>query len=266
MGRGDDKPVAGGCREPFFHLIRDLFWGAGKHFVLFHRAAAGYLHEVAHGRVLFARELNHAVTEAVPAQLGEFFVAEWFVIGLLREVVVGHLGNQDQRVNWFRRRLDDRFLFHRGGFGLRHANITGGGDMHGSRVPPFGRDGGLERGVGFLSGVEIMMDQKDQIRPLRGEILTAAGLTGLDQHRVTLWGSGDAERAARVEKSALVIKPVHLIRVGETIAFLIKDQRVVFPRVPMTHDDVHEFIGAIVTEVMFQMFFAAEIQRLATVE
>ena len=78
-----DEAVAGRGGEPLLHLIGDLFRRADEHLVFLHRAAAGDLDEVAHGRVFLAGELHDAVAETVPAQFGQFFIAERLVIRLL---------------------------------------------------------------------------------------------------------------------------------------------------------------------------------------
>ena len=68
--------------------------------------------------------------------------------------------------------------------------------------------GALERGILLLAGFQVVIDHEHQFRPARGEGLSAAGLPGLDQHRMTLRRAWHAERAARLETLPGVIQTV----------------------------------------------------------
>ena len=73
------------------------------------------------------------------------------------------------------------------------------------------------------------------------------------------------ERSARLEKSSVVIKPLDLARIGESAALLVDEQRAVFPGIPVAEHDFHELVGAVVTQVMFEMLIASHVVRFAVV-
>jgi hypothetical protein len=62
-----------------------------------------------------------------------------------------------------------------------------------------------------------------------------------------------------------MVQPVHFRGIGET-AGLVQNQGIIFPGVPMAHDDFHELIGAVVAGVVFHVFGVAEVQCLGAVQ
>ena len=63
-----------------------------------------------------------------------------------------------------------------------------------------------------------------------------------------------------------VVQPMHLRRIGETVVLLVQNQGIVFPGIPMAHDDLHELIGAVVARVVFHVFGVTEVQCLGAVQ
>src|SRR5215831_2409690 len=73
------------------------------------------------------------------------------------------------------------------------------------------------------------------------------------------------ERPARAEKTTLVIEAMDLLRPGEQACRLVLHDGVVFPAVPMAEHHLHEFVGAIVAQVMLDHLLAAHILSFAIV-
>ena len=120
--------------------------------------------------------------------------------------------------------------------------------------------------IAFLGGGHVARGGEDHLAPSSRKTLAAAGCAGLDDDGMALRRARHGERTARLEELALVVEPLHLGRIGEAAARLVHDQRAVFPGVPMTEHDFHEFVGAIVAEVMFEMGVLAHVVGLAVIE
>ena len=56
-----------------------------------------------------------------------------------------------------------------------------------------------------------------------------------------------------LKNCALVVEPFHLGRIGEAAALLVDDERAVFPGIPVAEHHFHEFVGAVVAQVMLEM-------------
>ncbi len=96
MRWADDETVARRRGPPFLHAVGDLLRAADPGFA--QQAAAGSLHEVAHGRVLAL--LDDAVAHGLHAvDGGELGVGEGFVEALLGEVVVERFRQQRELVD-----------------------------------------------------------------------------------------------------------------------------------------------------------------------
>lgn len=59
---------------------------------------------------------------------------------------------------------------------------------------------------------------------------------------------------------------MHLGGIGEDAAITIAQDGVRFPSVPVAVDDLHEFVGAIIAQVMIQVLIRTEIRRLGIIE
>ncbi len=77
---------------------------------------------------------------------------------------------------------------------------------------------------------------------------------------------GTVNGPRELEELSLVIEPLDLGRIGEAAALLVDDQRAVFPGVPVAEHDLHEFVGAVVAQVMLEMLGAAHIVRFAVID
>jgi hypothetical protein len=75
-----------------------------------------------------------------------------------------------------------------------------------------------------------------------------------------------AERSARLKIAADVIEPMHLCWVGEAVISLVQDQRIVFPRIPVAENHIHELVGSVVPGAMRHVFGAAEVFGFRAVE
>src|SRR5260370_1142613 len=71
--------------------------------------------------------------------------------------------------------------------------------------------------------------------------------------------------SANSESASLVIEPLDLGRIGKTAALLVDDQGTVFPGIPMAEHDFHEFIGAVVAQVMFEVMVLAHVECFAVI-
>ena len=65
---------------------------------------------------------------------------------------------------------------------------------------------------------------------------------------------------------APMVEPLHLGRIGETPAFLVDDQRAIFPAIPVAEHDLHEFVGAVVAQIVLEMGLLAHVERFAVVD
>ena len=74
------------------------------------------------------------------------------------------------------------------------------------------------------------------------------------------------ERPARTEVAALVVEAMNLVGLGEKPRRLVLDDGVVLPGVPMAEHDLHEFVGAVVAQVVAEHLVAAHILRFAVIE
>ena len=74
------------------------------------------------------------------------------------------------------------------------------------------------------------------------------------------------ERPARLEELPVVIEPLDLGRIGKPAALLVDEQRAVFPGIPVAEHDFHEFIGAVVAQIMLEMRVLAHVVGFAVVD
>ena len=123
-----------------------------------------------------------------------------------------------------------------------------------------------DRRIAFLGGGDVARGGENHLAPSPGKALAAAGRAGLDDDGMALRRTRHGERPARLEELALVVEPLDLGRIGEAAALLVHDQRAVFPGVPMAEHDFHEFVGAVVAVVMFEMGVLAHVVGLAVIE
>ena len=125
---------------------------------------------------------------------------------------------------------------------------------------------GLEFGVVLPADLEVRVDDEDRLAPGGAEPLAAARLAGLDEHGVALRRTRHGEGTTRLEVLALVVEALDLRGVGEAAAFLVDDQRVVRPGVPVAEDDLDELVGAIVPEVVVDRAVAAHVGGFDVIE
>ena len=59
---------------------------------------------------------------------------------------------------------------------------------------------------------------------------------------------------------------MHLLRIGEQARRLVLDDGVILPGVPVAEHDFHEFVGAVVAQIVADHLVAAHVLRLAVVE
>src|SRR5262249_14701137 len=83
---------------------------------------------------------------------------------------------------------------------------------------------------------------------------------------VALRGTRHGERPARAIETALVIETMNLLRDGEEAGRLVLNDGAVFPAVPMPEYDLHEFVGAVVAQVVLDHLLAAHVLGFAVVE
>ena len=74
------------------------------------------------------------------------------------------------------------------------------------------------------------------------------------------------ERSARAEEPSLVIEAMDLAGIGEGATLAIERDRIVFPGVPVSEHDLHEFVGAVVAQIVFEMLGEAEVGGLRVVQ
>ncbi len=74
------------------------------------------------------------------------------------------------------------------------------------------------------------------------------------------------KRPAGAEVAARVIEAMDLVRFGKKSRRLVLDDGVVLPSVPMAEHDLHEFVGAVIAQIVPEHFVAAHILRFAVVE
>ena len=267
MGRGEDEAVTGLPLEPFLHLIGHAFGRAGEAGKFTNGAAAADGDEIGQGRVLLARTRNHPVTDCLQAlDAGQFLIGEGLIHPLGGKVVIQHLGEQGQAIHRLGQALDQRAFFCRLIGAGADNGINGGANPHLRRITARGGNLRLELGIDPLPGLEVGVDHKDQIAPLRGKAAPPPALPGLDQHRPALGRARHGEGALGIVPAALVIQPLHLGRVGKNPGFAVIDDGVVFPGIPMAEDNFQKFIGAVVTQIMRGVLGAAHIMRLAVVQ
>src|SRR5262249_44616528 len=79
---------------------------------------------------------------------------------------------------------------------------------------------------------------------------------------MTLRRPGAIQRAAYGEPFAFMIERAHFLAIKEQAGRFIDNERIVVPAVPEALHDINELLGPIVTQLMTQMMFFAEIVRL----
>ena len=173
---------------------------------------------------------------------------------------------QRQRVDLQRQLVDQRHLVFGLGFG-RAADRRGQvAEEHLVGIAAGFRGLVADRVIALLGAGEIARGGEDHLAPSAGKALAAAGGAGLDDDGMALLRARHRERPARLEELSLVVEPLHLGRVGKAAALLVDDQRAVFPGVPVAEHDFHEFVGAVVAEIMLEMGVLAHVVRFAVVD
>ncbi len=64
----------------------------------------------------------------------------------------------------------------------------------------------------------------------------------------------------------VVIEPLDLVGIGKPAARLVDQQRAVFPGIPVAEHHFHEFVGAVVAQVMLEMGVLAHVVRFAVID
>ncbi|MPM80267.1 hypothetical protein SDC9_127314 [bioreactor metagenome] len=101
--------------------------------------------------------------------------------------------------------------------------------------------------------------------PACGECQAATALAGLQNHRIALLRARHRQWPARLEVGADVVQAAHLVGVGIDLGHLVVDDGVVRPGVPVAHDHFHELVGAVIAQIVLQMFFVAEVRGLGII-
>src|SRR5262245_53844153 len=134
------------------------------------------------------------------------------------------------------------------------------------RIAALARHLRLEISIVALGDLDVRVDNEDQLAPLRPEALASAALAGLDDDGVALQRARHGERPARAIETALVVETMNLFGDGEESGRLVLNDGVLFPAVPMAEYDLHEFVGAVVAQVVLDHLLAAHILGFAVVE
>ncbi len=69
------------------------------------------------------------------------------------------------------------------------------------------------------------------------------------------------DRPGHLEEPALVVERMHLRRVDKAAGRLVGDDRVVVPAIPQPLDDIDEFVGPLVAQLVLHVRVAAEVER-----
>ena len=186
--------------------------------------------------------------------------------GFEREVVVQRLRQQRQRVDLQRQLVDHGHLVLGLGLGCGADRRRKVAEAHLVRIAAGFRRFVADRGIAFLGGCDVARGGEDHLAPSSRKALATAGGAGLDDDGMALRRARHGERPARLVVFALVVEPLDLGRIGEAAARLVHDQRTVFPGVPMAQHDFHEFVGAVVAVVMFEMGILAHVVGFAVIE
>src|SRR6202158_6052785 len=108
--------------------------------------------------------------------------------------------------------------------------------------------------------------RKYVVAPSPRKTLSAAAGTGLDDDGMALLRARDRARPARLEECPFVIEAIDLGRIGEPAAFLVDQERTVLPGIPVAEHHFHEFIGAVVAEIMIEMRVLSHVVGFAVVD
>ena len=230
-------------------------------------AAAGEGDEIARARVGLARGLQHAVADAYDAlHAFEFLRGQRFVDALGGEIVVQPFRQQRQGVDFQRQFLYQRHLVF--GFRFRGAAHRRGQVAEKYLVGIAARFGGfVAHGVIALFGAgQIARRGEDHLAPAPGKTLAAAAGAGLDDDGMALLRARHRERPARLVELAAMIEALDLGRIGEPAALLVDQERAVFPAIPVAEHDFHEFVGAIVAEIVIEMGVFAHVVGFAVID
>src|SRR5262245_53789282 len=108
--------------------------------------------------------------------------------------------------------------------------------------------------------------REDHFAPARGKALASPAGTRLNDHRMALRRARHRERPARLEELSRVVKAFHLARIGIAAGLLVDDDGAVVPAIPMPEHHLHEFVGSVVAQVMFEVLVGAHVERFAVVD
>ena len=182
------------------------------------------------------------------------------------KIEIERFREQRQRVDLERQLLDLRPLVLGFRLGGRRHGVDEVGDLDVVRIAAEARHLGLERSVIAPADFDARINHEDHFAPARAKYLAAAARAGLDDDRVTLRRARHRERPARAEIAAFVIEAVNFFGFGEQSGRLVLDDGVVLPGVPMAEHDLHEFVGAVVAQIVCDRLVAAHVLRFAVVE
>jgi len=249
--------------NPFFQAVSDLLRSADDRIV--HAATSADLNELAHRRIFLHAE--HAVANALKSRhFLKLAFAERLVHALPGKIEVERLRQKRQRID-FERQLFDLGPFVFGlGRGLGRYGIDEMRDLDLVRIAVKARHLRFELRVVALAGFDIGIDDENHLAPARAEQFAAAARSGLDNDRMALRRARHRERSARAEKVALIVEAVNLVRLGEQARGLVLNDGVVIPSVPVPEHDLHEFVGAVVAQIVADRRGAAHILRFAVIE
>ena len=217
--------------------------------------------------LVFAGGLEHAVANADHALHSlQFFRRQRRIDVLGAEVEIQPLREQRQRIDLQRQFLDQRHLVFGFRFGCAADRRRQIAEEHLVGIAAGFRRFVADRVIALLCARQIACRGEDDLTPSAGKTLAAAAGAGLDDDGMALRRARHRERPARLEEFSVVIEPLHLGRIGEPPALLVDDQRAVFPGIPVAEHDLHEFVGAVVAQVVLEMLLAPHVVRFAVVD
>ena len=99
-----------------------------------------------------------------------------------------------------------------------------------------------------------------------GELPAAPALPGLDDYRLALGTAGHGQWTARAEPLSLVVQSVDSGTVGKNALLPVQQQGIIFPGVPQSEDNLHQFIRLVVAGIVVQVLGQPEILGFGVVE
>ena len=217
--------------------------------------------------LVLPRGPQHAVANAEHALHAlKLLRGQRLVDALGGEIVVQPLRQQRQRIDFQRQLFDHGHLVFGLGLGCASHRRDQIAEKHLVGIAAGLRGLIPDRFIALLGAGKIARGGEDDFAPSAGKTLAAAAGAGLDNDGMALLRARHRERSARLEELPLVVETLDLGRIGKAAAFLVYQERAVFPGIPVAEHHFHEFVGAVVTQIMLEMGVLAHIVRLAVID